>query len=105
MCSIGHGASTQEQRENSVRGTSLLGVIEGIVPPRSPRSLLAFGPLVVILVHDKYGDMKIVQLSGMSVLSQTRLRGRGPRSPRSLLAFGECYCCLAFGIAAIHGNC
>ena len=69
MCSIGHGASTQEKRENRVRGTSLLGVIEGIVPPRSPRSLLAFGPLIVTLVHDKNGDMKNVQLSGMSFRS------------------------------------
>ena len=58
MCSIGHGANTQEKRENRARGTSRLGVIEGIVPPRSPRSLLAFGALVVTLVHDKNGGMK-----------------------------------------------
>ena len=58
MCTTGHGASTQGKRENRVRRTSLLGLIEGTVPPRSPRSLLAFGALVVTLVHDKNGDMK-----------------------------------------------
>ena len=69
MCSIGHGASIQKKRKKSVSGISLLGVIEGIEPPRSPRSLLAFGSLVVTLVHDNNGDMKNAQLIGMSFRS------------------------------------
>ena len=105
MCSIGHGASTQKKRENRVRGTSLRGVIGGIVPPSSPWSLSAFGPLVVTLVHDANGDMKQLQLGGMPFRSKTILRSRGPRSPRTLLGFDDFYCCLAFGIAAVRRHC
>ena len=105
MCCIGHGTSTQKQREYRARGTSLRGVLEGIVPPSSPRSLSAFGPLVVTLVHDKTGDMKQLQLGGRPFRSKTILRCRGPWSPRTLLGFDDCYCCLAFGIAAIRGHC
>ena len=61
MCSIGYGSTTQPKREKRVRGTSLLGVLEGTVPPHSTRSLLAFGPLLVTLVHDKKGEMEKLQ--------------------------------------------
>ena len=60
-CSIGHGSNTQTKREKRVRGTSLLGVLEGTVPPHSTRSLLAFGPLLVTLAHHKQGEMKKLQ--------------------------------------------
>ena len=57
MCSIGHGTIIQENKKQSVRGTSLQGVCDGIQPPRSPKSLLAFEPLFVTVVHDN-GDFE-----------------------------------------------
>ena len=104
MCSIGFGNNTPFTREKSVRGTSLLGVIEGIVPPRSPRSLLAYGPLVVTLVHGNNGGMKNEQLSFMpNKRSRLAFGSRStvaeePFSLRLPLVY------LAFGIAAMRGN-
>ena len=81
MCSIGYGSATQPKREKRVRGTSLLGVLEGTVPPHSPKNLSAFGPLLVTLVHDrKSGVEKIAEqmtAEGHVFQSETILRSRG----------------------------